>query len=276
MMLAGSFGPYLAYSWSDASSVTITPKTSTGQAHYSVRLSGDVSSGFITYASFNPPGTSKLVLNGASVSSPFSSYSTSWLTQTLDAGCTTTANSSGRTCSALSGLAGIGILCYTCISLAIVCLGLALKSSIEAFVVARFLATAEEKKEDGGAALYASMNASARVTWALLFAAMLLIATALIAWAITVTAALGSIKDAMINNDYSVSLSDSSYTSYILFRPGTAWYFGLAALVLLVASLRSVVMHAPAAASPATAAPPAAIDPQAARRSQLQTYSSAK
>jgi len=70
--------------------------------------------------------------------------------------------------------------------------------------------------------------------------ALVCVVAALVAYAITVTAALGSVKDAYTNGDYG-SVAGSPFTSYILFRPGTAWYFGIAAVALLVLTLRSLV-----------------------------------
>lgn len=243
---AGTFGSDgMLGAWSDMSTVTVKPAgTGATDFFYSIRLSGSLTSGSIvckqtTGNTLSLPTTCSLGVAGIS-------YSTSWLQQTLDAGCTLTDVAfKSRSCSALSGMAGIGILCYILLSVAIVCLGLALAGGIEAFALARML----EKKDDGdgGAALLASVARPARQTWALLLAALACVVSAQVAWAITVTASLGTLATALLAGDFTggTALPSTPYAVYVLFRPGSGWFILLAGVVAIVLGLRATMGKGP-------------------------------
>lgn len=248
-----SIGAYSDNSWSDSSTVVLSPNESDNKAYYSVRLSGSATGGSLSCKTASQTSSSSPFSAASDCStdnrlfntSPFTGSGSSWLTKVLDGACLmTTSNKNGKTCSAFSGLAGVGIFVYILVSCALVCLALALAGMIEAHVVARQLA---DKKDggDGGAAILTSASRPARHTWALLFVSLLLVVFAVISWAIVVTAALGSFKDAIIANDYASSgnkLPDG-YTAYILFRPGSSWYILIVAIVAITTALRQVTIH---------------------------------
>ena len=246
-----SIGGY-AYdsSWSDMSTVVLSPSETDLKTYYSVRLSGSSMGGALTCKAASQTSSSSPFAAASDCSSAFSSSSTStfsgsgaWLTKMLDSACLmTTSNKNGKTCSALSGLAGVGIFVYVLISCALACLTIAFAGMVEAHIVARQLA---DKKEggDGGAAILTAATRPARYTWALLFVALLLISFAVISWAIVVTAALGSIKDAILAGDYTSGTKLENYTSYILFRPGSSWYILIVAIAVLTTALRQVTIH---------------------------------
>ena len=258
-------------SWSDFSSVVLSPSATDGKYYYSVVLAGSASSGYMQCKQAAQASSSSpfAVASGCSFSGPFTSSSSTWLSQTINGACfMTTSNKGGKTCSALSGLAGTGIFVYVLISAALVLITVAFAGLIEAHIIARSLAKKDDG--DGGVAVLTSALRPARTTWGLLFAALVCIVFALVAWAIAVTAALGSIAAALLAGDYlsTGKLEDGwvilrafyptrrlatrthpsllahtpcRYTSYILFRPGSSWYILLASCVLLAFALKQLV-----------------------------------